>query len=200
MQSIFSVIIGILMGYFIGSIPFSYIVPKHLGHIDIRKHGSGNTGTTNVIRTLGLKVGLIAFVGDFLKGLAAATLGQMFWGTTGALVMGAAAVFGHCYSVWMGFKGGKGIATSAGAIAGTMPMLLLLLLAFQFTILALSRYMSLASVASALLFPLLTVLFLYPNPHIVFSVVLCVLTIYRHGENIRRLIAGTESKIFSKRP
>ena len=92
-----------IISYFIGSIPFSFLIPKYIGQVDIRKVGSGNTGTTNVVRTLGLKVGVLAFIGDFLKGVLPTLIGLMTLGTKGAIIGGGLAVLGHCYPVWLKF-------------------------------------------------------------------------------------------------
>jgi glycerol-3-phosphate acyltransferase PlsY len=193
------ILIMILMGYVIGSIPFSYLVPKLLGNIDIRKHGSGNTGTTNVVRTLGLKIGLIAFVGDFLKGLIPSLIGLTLYGGLGGIIAGGFAVIGHCYSVWLKFNGGKGIATSAGVMAIIFPILFPILLIIQFSIIFATRLMSLASISSAVLLPILTY-FIYPSlSQRVFAILLGAFVIYRHRANLSRLINGTENKIFTKK-
>ncbi|MBM7560732.1 glycerol-3-phosphate 1-O-acyltransferase PlsY [Fusibacter tunisiensis] len=187
------------LGYLIGSVPFSYLIPKILGRIDIRQHGSGNTGTTNVVRTLGLKVGVLAFAGDFLKGLIPALIGNQLYGVTGGLIAGGFAVLGHCYSVWLGFNGGKGIATSAGVIAIVFPLIFPIILVFQFLVILTTRYMSLASIGSAIILPILT-FFMYPAyVQIVFSFLLAIFVIYRHRSNLSRLISGTETKILNKK-
>ncbi len=185
----------IVMAYLIGSIPFSYIIPKILGAIDIREHGSGNTGTTNVIRTLGLKVGILAFIGDFFKGIIPSLIGLHLMGLTGGILGAAFAVIGHCYSVWLGFKGGKGIATSAGVLLILFPKVLLVLLFVQFGIIFLTRYMSLASLTSAILLPLLTWLMGYPLPLVGFGLGLGLFVIYKHRANINRLVHGEENKL-----
>lgn len=189
------IIFIILMSYLLGSIPFSYMVPKYLGKIDIRHHGSGNTGTTNVVRTLGLKLGAIAFVGDFLKGIIPALVGILLLGQVGGLIGGGFAVLGHCYPVWLNFKGGKGIATSAGILLIIVPKVFLALLFIQFFIIFTTKYMSLASISSAVLLPILSLIFGYSASTIYFSVGLGLFVIYRHRSNLARLIKGEEKKL-----
>ena len=187
------------IGYLIGSIPFSYLIPKWIGKIDIRLHGSGNTGTTNVLRTLGMKVGVLAFVGDFIKGIVPSIIGLIWLGELGGIVGGTLAVLGHCFPVWLKFKGGKGVATSAGVLVVLVPDILLILLIGQFIIIALSKYMSLASILSAVLLPIFAVLFSKSTEIIGFSIFLAAFVIYRHRSNLKRLLAGTETKLSIKK-
>lgn len=191
------ILVGIL-SYLIGSIPFSYLIPKWIGKIDIRLHGSGNTGTTNVVRTLGMKVGVLAFIGDFLKGLVPTLVGLLWLGEIGGIVGALLSVIGHCYPVWLSFKGGKGVATSAGVMLVLLPDLFLMLLIVQFSVILLTRYMSLASIISALLLPILAFVFSKSTPLLYFSLVLGIFVIYRHRSNLKRLIQGTESKLGKK--
>ena len=191
-------ILGVI-GYLIGSIPFSYLIPKWIGKIDIRLHGSGNTGTTNVLRTLGMKVGVLAFIGDFIKGIVPSIIGLIWLGEIGGIVGGTLAVLGHCFPVWLKFKGGKGVATSAGVLVVLVPDILLILLIGQFIIIALSKYMSLASILSAVLLPIFAVLFSKSTEIIGFSIFLAAFVIYRHRSNLKRLLAGTETKLSIKK-
>lgn len=184
-----------IISYFIGSIPFSYLVPKYFGNIDIRTVGSGNTGTTNVVRTLGLKIGVIAFIGDFLKGLIPTLLGYLLIGTSGAVIGGALSVIGHCYPVWLKFKGGKGIATSAGVLVVIDPLVFIILLTLQFAIIFITKYMSLASITSAVIFPVLCMMLSAPLEYVIFSVCLGAFVVYRHRSNLMRLIRGEETKL-----
>ena len=187
------------IGYLIGSIPFSYLIPKWIGKIDIRLHGSGNTGTTNVLRTLGMKVGVLAFVGDFIKGIVPSIIGLIWLGELGGIVGGTLAVLGHCFPVWLKFKGGKGVATSAGVLVVLVPDILLILLIGQFIIIALSKYMSLASILSAVLLPIFAVLFSKSPEIIGFSILLAAFVIFRHRSNLKRLLTGTETKLSIKK-
>jgi glycerol-3-phosphate acyltransferase PlsY len=188
-------IIVIVLSYFIGSIPFSYIVPKVFGKIDIRSVGSGNTGTTNVVRTLGLKIGALAFFGDYIKGVIPAFLGLQILGFNGALIAGTVCVLGHCYPVWLNFKGGKGIATSVGVLTVTFPYMALGLLIWQFAVIFATKYMSLASITSALFFPISVLIFRDDMPSKIFAVFLGGFVIYRHRANLKRLLNGTEKKL-----
>lgn len=191
-------IILIALGYLIGSIPCSYIVSRFLGHIDIREHGSGNSGATNVFRTLGKKAGIFAFIGDFLKGLLAAIIGRYIMGDVGALLCSTLAVIGHCYPFTIGFKGGKGVATTIGMIVGVNPLIAVILLAIQFIVIVITKYMSLASIISAAMFPVLVFLMNKPNYYLYFSLFLGAFVIYRHRLNLQRLLNGTEKKLIKK--
>lgn len=189
----------IVMGYALGNIPFSYIVGKWMGHVDIRQHGSGNTGATNVYRVLGMKAGLWAFLGDFIKGLAATLIGRAIMGPEGAALCGAMAMIGHCYPVVLGFKGGKGVATSGGLVFGLNPLIGVILMALQLGIMKKTKYVSLASVITAGLFPVMTLLFNMPLPVTLYALFVGLLIIFRHRANIERLIKGEESKISTKK-
>ncbi len=192
------IVFGIL-SYLIGSIPFSYLLPKWIGKIDIRVHGSGNTGTTNVLRTLGMKVGILSFIGDFFKGILPTLLGLIFWGEIGAIVGGTMAVIGHCYSVWLKFKGGKGVATSAGVLIVLLPNIFVILLICQFVIIGLFKYMSLASISSAILLPIFSIVFKMSFEVVVFSFLLGLFVLFKHRSNIKRLLSGTETKLKIKK-
>lgn len=192
------IVFGIL-SYLIGSIPFSYLLPKWIGKIDIRVHGSGNTGTTNVLRTLGMKVGILSFIGDFFKGILPTLLGLLFWGEIGAIVGGSMAVIGHCYSVWLKFKGGKGVATSAGVLIILLPKIFIILLICQFAIIGLFKYMSLASISSAILLPIFSIMFDLSFEVVLFSFLLGLFVLFKHRANIKRLLNGTESKLKIKK-
>lgn len=191
-------ILGIC-SYLIGSIPFSYLIPKWIGKVDIRTMGSGNTGTTNVVRTLGMKVGVLAFIGDFLKGIIPALIGLLWLGELGGIIGGSMAVIGHCYPIWLKFIGGKGVATSAGILIVLMPDICILLLIGQFLIIALTKYMSLASLLSAVLLPILAFIFSKSDQMVLFSISLAIFVIFRHRANLLRLIKGTESKLVVKK-
>jgi glycerol-3-phosphate acyltransferase PlsY len=192
-------ILMIIIGYLIGSIPFSYLIPRWMGRIDIRQHGSGNTGTTNVVRTLGLKIGIVAFLGDFLKGIVPAIIGFVLFSTLGGIIGGASAILGHCYSIWLKFKGGKGIATSAGVLIVLMPLILIILLTIQFIIIFATKIMSLASISSAILLPILTALLYSNNELLYFSIFLAIFVIFKHKDNIKRLLQGEENKLSIKK-
>lgn len=183
--------------YLIGSIPFSYLISRFKG-VDIRRRGSGNVGATNVLRTLGPAFAAAALVGDLLKGAAAAWIGTLAGG--GWVLLGCAffVVVGHCYPVFLKFKGGKGVATSAGVILFLFPAQLFIMLAVFIVITALLRYVSLASVTAAVLFPVLILVSGKSWQFVLLSLLLAILVVYRHRENITRLRNGTEPKLGSR--
>ena len=187
----------ILLCYIIGAIPFSYLVSLTKG-VDIRTRGSGNVGATNVLRTLGPAAAAAALIADVFKGIVAAWIGSMTgseWMIAGCAL---AAVIGHCYSVFLRFAGGKGVATSAGIIIYLLPRELLILLVVFVVLVALLRYVSLGSITVAALFPILTLIMREPAALIVMSLLMAILVIYQHRENIQRLRSGTEPKLGAK--
>lgn len=196
-----ALIFGIMViGYLIGSQSASYLISRYIGKIDIRQHGSGNAGATNVFRNLGKGAGSMALLGDLLKGSLASFIGLKLGGSVDmAFLCGLWAVLGHCYPFTIGFKGGKGVATSAGVIAVVSPTIFLILLGCQILVILTTRYMSLASVVSALLLPVLGFLFHYEGLFIPYSIVFSLFVIYKHRENIKRLLNGTESKLQLKK-
>jgi glycerol-3-phosphate acyltransferase PlsY len=191
--------------FLLGSIPTGYLVARAKG-VDIRKHGSGNIGATNVFRTLGKPLGVLVFLIDALKGFGAVWLANHFgeacpW--TG-IVAAVAAIAGHNYTPWLGFKGGKGIATSAGVLLALMPWAVLCIAIVWFVIFKVSRYVSLASISAAAALPV-AVAALWSagcggnGPLLGFSVLISALAIWRHRTNIQRLRAGTESRFEGKK-
>jgi len=206
MQSVF---ISVLMGYLLGSIPFGFLVAKCRG-IDIRQHGSGNIGATNVFRTLGRKWGVLVFVLDVLKGVLAVRLAmfsfadpcvfQMPCGQFLGIIAGFGCFLGHCFPVWLGFKGGKGVAAGAGILIGLTPLVAVLGLVVWVVSFYATRYVSLASILAALSLPLFVVLLDRQFDVIFwFCVVISALAIWRHRTNIQRLLAGTESRFEKKK-
>lgn len=187
-------IILALVGYLIGTIPVSYLVGKSMGHIDVRKHGSGNAGATNVLRTVGKKAALIALIGDVVKGIIPALIGRYVFGIEGAIVCAIFAVIGHCYPITLGFKGGKGVATAGGMIIGTNPLIALAILIYMLIIVKTTKYVSLASVTAALFYPVICLLIYDSMIVSVGSLFLAVLVVYKHKANISRLFKGVESK------
>jgi acyl phosphate:glycerol-3-phosphate acyltransferase len=203
--------LALLVSYLLGSIPFSYIAGRIAG-IDIRKVGSRNLGATNVTRTLGKSYGYPVFVLDFLKGLAAVRLAILIAERTPAtpvspeitgMVGAVFCVIGHSFPIWLRFKGGKGVATSAGALFGLMPAALAIgvivwILTFQIT-----RFVSLASIVAVIALPMaiLTLLLLgHATSYALFyfSIGLAALIIVRHRANLSRLIRGTEPRFTRK--
>jgi glycerol-3-phosphate acyltransferase PlsY len=190
-------VIIVIICYLLGSIPFAYIMIRMFKGIDIREVGSGNVGTTNALRTAGKRIALVALLGDLLKGLASAWLGMHYGGEMLAVICVLAAVTGHCWPVFLGFKGGKGMATTAGSILFLMPKVFLCLAVVFILIVIISRYVSLASISVAILLPLTCLLFSQPRVYLIASIILMVLVVYRHRENIERLRNGNERKIGS---
>lgn len=194
-----------LLGFLVGSIPFGVIVAKRQG-VDLTSVGSGNIGATNAMRVLGTKWGLIVFALDVLKGVVPAVLASLAFrnGLGGldeeptAMLLGSSAILGHMFSPWVGFKGGKGVSTILGVGLGAIPVCALVSFATMLLILAITRYVSLASlvgIASSLVWNRI----LQDSPQmLVILVLLLGFIVYRHRGNIRRLLDGTESKLGRK--
>ncbi len=188
----------LIIGYFLGSIPCSYIVASTIGKTDIRKHGSGNVGATNIARTLGTKLGLLAFSGDLLKGIVASLIGWYLIGQDGAFICGAASVIGHCFPLWLKFKGGKGVATATGVILASSPYLFMYMAVVQISGIVFSKYMSLASIISGVALPIISFAIGMSTRFCLTSLFIGGLVIIRHHANIGRLLAGNESKFSFK--
>jgi glycerol-3-phosphate acyltransferase PlsY len=187
-----------LLGYLLGSIPFGLVLPWLLGYGDIRKIGSGNIGTTNVLRTGNKPLTAAVLLLDGGKGAIAVGLGWIF-GPDMAVLAGGGAVLGHCFPVWLWFKGGKGVATSLGTLlaitwpVGALACLTWIAVAFAF------RYSSLAALAALALSPVYAwLLSTVPIGGAYYAIFIAVVVYLRHIGNIRRLIAGRESKIGEK--
>ena len=180
--------------YLLGSVPTGLLLAKAFG-VNIRETGSGNIGATNVYRTLGRKVGIMTLVGDCLKGLIPVLVAKQL-GLADAWIAatGLAAFLGHVYTIFLGFKGGKGVATALGVFLGVSPLAVLLAIAVFVLVLGKWRYVSLASITAAAAFPPF-VLLLDRNPLLIaMALVISGLVIFKHKENIRRLRDGTETK------
>lgn len=195
----FKLILLAVFAYLLGNLSTGTLVAKYIGKVDIRKTGSGNAGTTNVLRTLGWVPSLLTLAGDLLKGLIPTLIGKMFLGEAGMLVGALFAVIGHNYPVFYHFKGGKGIATSWGAIIIINPWIALALIATLVVIVAVTKYMSVASITAAIEFSVLMVIFNWNSPnkamYIIFALVYSALALFAHRSNIARLISGTENKL-----
>ena len=190
--SIFLVIAG---GYLIGSIPFGYLIAK-IRHVDILRQGSGNIGAANIFRTLGPTLGVCVFALDLAKGAIPVYLAQQVTQDHWLILStGLAAIFGHAFSVFLRFKGGRGSATGLGILLGIAPDIFLAAFLLVIIIILLTRYVSLASIIVP---PLVAVAFLVlkrPLPYTLFCILVSTLIIFRHLPNIKRLRAGTEPKI-----
>jgi glycerol-3-phosphate acyltransferase PlsY len=191
-----------LGAYLVGSIPFGLLIARSRG-IDIRQHGSGNIGATNVLRVLGKPLGITTFVLDALKGYGPAVIGMQLVPETpeaAGLTAGVATILGHSFPVYLGFKGGKGVATSAGVLLGIAPLAAGIGLALWAMVFAVSRYVSLASIVAAAAIPAVS-WGLYAPERIATPVALTLLgllIILRHRSNLRRLIDGSESRFRKK--
>ncbi|MGJ8655100.1 MAG: glycerol-3-phosphate 1-O-acyltransferase PlsY [Akkermansiaceae bacterium] len=223
-----------IIAFLLGSIPFGLLIAKSQG-INIREHGSGNIGATNVLRIVGKKFGITCFFLDFLKGLIPTLLAYNLYKFTGAdetmtigflrehainlgdnqfkaqalqVFTGLCAILGHNYSPWVNFKGGKGIATSAGVLLPLMPFAFLLLIAIFFITFKISRYVSLASIVAAASLPLLVLYGSWSHgklaagtwnkPLLIFAVFIAIMAIWKHRSNIKKLLAGEENKFTPK--
>ena len=186
--------------YFLGNISTGLLIGKLTAQIDIRQHGSGNAGTTNVMRTLGWAPSLLTLAGDVLKAVLAVVIGRAIAGEIGWIVGAVAVLLGHNWPVLFGFKGGKGMACSLGIILATEPLFALTVLAVQVLVLVLTRYMSVASLTTSVLYPVLVICFhASDTPYVVFSILAACLAIFCHRSNISRLIHRTENRLdFSK--
>ncbi len=189
--------IGII-GYLLGCIPSGLFIGRWFCGIDIREHGSKNIGSTNVFRTLGPKPAALVLLADMAKGMLAVYIGGLFQSGEGALLLGGiAAIMGHNYPVFLGFKGGRGVATGLGVVLVLMPLVTAIVFAIWAAIVYMTRYVSLGSIVAAALVPVLAWSFSYPWQFTIFGGVAALFIIIRHRENIQRLLNGTESKIKS---
>jgi glycerol-3-phosphate acyltransferase PlsY len=199
-----------MVGYLFGSIPVGYLVGRVAG-IDIRKEGSGNIGATNVVRVLGKRYGYPVFVFDCLKGVATSMLSELIGHRlcpaaspdVFSIIGGVSCVLGHSFPIWLGFKGGKGVATTVGVIFGLMPLVAGIAVAVWFITFRITRYVSIASMMAALVLPaaVATILHLRGTDNrllLYFSLCLAALIVLRHRSNISRLIHGTEPRFRPK--
>lgn len=184
-----------LIAYLLGSIPFGVLISK-IYRIDIRKIGSKSPGATNVLRTVGKKPALLTLLGDVSKGMAAVLLGKVFLFSPNLFAcMGLAAIIGHDWPVFAKFRGGKGVATSLGVFLILTPLPLLLTLLIWLVVVAIWRYVSLASILAGVSLPLFVWLFYRAGFLVYISSAAGILLIYRHRSNIQRLLAGNENKL-----
>ncbi|MBS4007267.1 MAG: glycerol-3-phosphate 1-O-acyltransferase PlsY [Clostridium sp.] len=194
-----NIIVALIAAYLIGSLSFGLMAGKLLRGIDIRQYGSGNTGSTNIQRTLGTVPAIIVLLLDVGKGLAAVLLARALTGAPGVeMLAGVLSVLGHNWPLFHRFKGGRGIATSIGVLMGLSWQVLTIAVAVGMFIIAVTRYVSLGSIIGMLLVPILMLFFDLPTLHILFGAVLAVFAVWRHRQNISRLLAGTENKLGKK--
>ena len=206
-------IIMAVIAYFIGSINFSVIIGRKMVGIDVRQEGSGNAGSTNVLRTIGLKAALLTLICDILKGviaiLVALLIGNIVKNIDRALLVQLAGIFvilGHTFPIFFEFKGGKGVATALGVLLMSNWEIGLICLVFALVIIIASRMVSMGAVGAAILFPVLT-LFMNDNfivaasgmKYFIYSLILALIVIFNHRENIKRIMNVTENKIELKK-
>ena len=186
-----------LIGYLLGSIPFGLILTRMAGLGDVRKIGSGNIGATNVLRTGNKKLAAATLLLDALKGTAAVLVANALWGYEASLVAGFFAFLGHLFPVWLGFKGGKGVATFIGVLLGAAPLMMLAFALIWIATAFITRYSSLSALVAMVIIPV-ALWVLGPEKTALLVTLLSVISWLKHHENIRRLIAGTESRIGQK--
>ena len=206
-------IIVAIIAYLLGSISFSVIISKKMAGFDVREKGSGNAGTTNVLRAVGKKAAIITLICDILKGVVAILIavlaGNIIKGLDNSLLVQLAGVFvilGHTFPVFFKFKGGKGVATSLGVLLMTNWQIGLICLVFAIILIALTRMVSVGSIVAAILFPVLVIFisqnYIVPSSnfsYVIYSVIIAVFVIFNHRENIKRIFNGTENKISFKK-
>ena len=186
----------VIAAYLIGSIPMGLIFGKLIWKKDLRRFGSHNIGATNAWRILDRKAGLLIFILDFLKGQLGVLLGAYLFASPGAMVVGGLfAVLGHMFPIFIGFRGGKGVATGLGVISALMPKVTLIVVVVWVVLTLITRYVSVASIVAAVLTPILAAAFKEPIIYFLFALVIAVFIVFRHRENIQRLKAGHENKI-----
>ena len=194
-------IIVAVLAYLLGSISFGMIVAKLAGGPNLREVGSKNTGATNVLRVMGLKIGLIVFVLDILKALIACIIGRVWLGLNGAMLAGLAVVIGHNWPCFFQFKGGKGVASTLAVMLLTFPIPAIICYVVAIVLIATTKNVSLGSITLAALFAILVIATNWTNWLVIILWVLIIadLLIWRHHANIGRLLHGTENKLGSKK-
>lgn len=194
-------IVVLLLGYLAGCFQSAYIIGKTNKHIDIRQHGSGNAGTTNALRVMGFKLGLLTFLGDFLKAfLMVFTVFYLTQNVLSALFAGLGVILGHDFPVFLNFKGGKGIASTVGVAFALDYRAGLFCVAVMVIMVAVSRYVSVASISLCIVFPIFYALVYSPGwMGTLVMIGIGLLGIYQHRTNIQRLITGTETKLQFKK-
>ena len=202
--------IAAIIAYCLGSISFSVIISKKMAGFDVREKGSKNAGSTNVLRTVGKKAAIFTLICDILKGvvavLIAVLLGNLIEGTDKALLVqiaGLCAVIGHTFPVFFKFKGGKGVATALGVLFVANWQIALICLVFALLLMAITRMVSVGSLAAAVLFPVLTIFisnnYIVEGSYLIFGILMAAIVIYNHRSNLKRLATGTENKISFKK-
>ena len=189
-------VLGLLAAYLIGSIPIGFLVARAAGATDIRRAGSGTIGATNVLRTLGTGPAVLTLVGDIMKGYlavrAARSIAPEVWAAAAGTV---AAIAGNCWPVFLRFRGGKGVATGLGAFLALVPWAVGPAAVLWIAVTAVSRYVSMASLVACLSLPVAALLLGYPRHSVIAAAVAALIIVWRHRENIARLVSGTERRL-----
>jgi glycerol-3-phosphate acyltransferase PlsY len=194
-------LLAVLFAYLLGSLPFGYWLPRIFRGEDIRSSGSGNVGASNVFRVYGRRLGAAVALLDVAKGFTAALIGLWAGGALVGVLAGAAAMIGHARPIFLRFqKGGKMVATAGGATFALAPLAAFCCIGIWLGVFLLTRYASLASIATALGLAVFVVLFDYPWPVVVFGIAGAAAVIFMHRQNIRRLLGGTEHRFELRRP
>ena len=186
--------LGVVVAYLVGAVPVGFLVARGFGLGDIRQHGSGSIGATNVLRTMGRGAAALTLIGDVAKGALAVWLGRLISVDAGPAAA-VAAVVGNCWPVFLRFRGGKGVATGFGALLTLVPLAVAPAALVWIAITASFRYVSLGSVLAVVCVPLGAVMLAYPWPSVGACAVVAAIIIARHRENIGRLLAGTERRL-----
>lgn len=206
-MTLFNLIAAFILSYILGSIPTSFLMGKMIKKIDIREHGSGNVGATNALRVLGTKIGIITLIIDIGKGILAVILGKMIVTDPSNIVViafGLLAILGHIFTIFLKFKGGKGVATAAGVFIALSPQAIgIALLVFVLTV-WISKYVSLGSILAALVLFGVELYWNITNSFqnielLIFVFIIAAFIIIRHKSNIKRIIAGNENRINFKK-
>lgn len=209
-------IIMAMIAYLIGSINFSILISKKIAGFDVREKGSGNAGTTNMLRTVGKGAAAVTLILDILKGVAAIWIAIGYGNLVAWLskleinnsilvqMAGIFVIIGHTYPIYFGFKGGKGVATALGILLTTNYQIGLICLVFALVLIVLTQMVSVGSLGAAILYPVLTVFlsnenFIVSGNYLIYSIIIAVIVIFNHRSNIKRLLNGTENKISFKK-
>ena len=199
-----------IIAYAIGSINFSVIFSRKFAGFDVREKGSGNAGSTNMLRSVGKKAAIITLICDILKGIVAIgialIIGKMVADVQASLLVqiaGIAVVIGHTFPIFFEFRGGKGVATSLGVLLVTNWQIGLICLVFALVLMALTRVVSMGSIAAAILYPVLTLFitshYIVEGNYFIYSVILAIIVAFNHRANIKRILNGTENKLSFKK-
>ena len=189
------VVVLMIVAYILGSIPNALWIGKVFRGIDVREHGSKNTGSTNAARVLGAKLGILTLILDISKGAIPTLIATMLLDSSiSVILVGICAILGHSFSIFMKFKGGKAVATTVGVLIVLVPGAILLAAVIFFLVFGITRYVSLSSMIGAISLPIWIILFYKNIPLTIFGIIIAILIIVRHKSNIQRLLNGTESK------